>query len=80
MVSDARSDSAPLAAVCDVLLASLEALAQAGQADAACRLAGRSCAALRGQDAGQWRRFNAFLHRRSGAADAAAEPALLRGS
>ena len=51
--------------LCDVLLASLKALADAGEADAACRLAGRACAALREQDRTQWMRFNKLLHRLS---------------
>jgi hypothetical protein len=46
-----------------ILLASLEALADAGDAEQACRLAGRACAALRHEDLGRWRRFNALLHR-----------------
>jgi hypothetical protein len=50
-------------ALIDILLSSLEALAAAGQADAACRLAGKACAALRGRDPAGWRRFNVFLHR-----------------
>jgi hypothetical protein len=47
----------------DVLIAGLEALADAGQVDAACRLAGRACALLRGADPKQWQKFNALLHR-----------------
>ena len=50
-------------ALIDILLSSLEALAAAGQADAACRLAGKACAALRGRDPAGWQRFNVFLHR-----------------
>ncbi|HVV92127.1 MAG TPA: hypothetical protein VHD15_01800 [Hyphomicrobiales bacterium] len=46
-----------------ILLASLQALAAAGEVDAACRLAGEACAALRRCDAGTWHRFNALLHR-----------------
>lgn len=46
-----------------ILLTSLEALAAAGETDAACRLAGQACAALRQHDAAAWRRFNALLHR-----------------
>jgi hypothetical protein len=46
-----------------ILLASLEALAAAGQVDEACRLAGQACAALRQSDPGTWHRFNALLHR-----------------
>jgi len=53
------------AGLTDPLLASLEALAAAGQADAACRLAGQACAALRKDDPSSWRRFNALLHRLS---------------
>jgi hypothetical protein len=51
------------AALTDILIASLEALAAAGQADAACRLAGKACAELRGKDPAGWQRFNVFLHR-----------------
>jgi hypothetical protein len=46
-----------------ILLASLEALAAAGETDAACRLAGQACATLRQRDEVAWRRFNALLHR-----------------
>lgn len=55
-----RDGSTPLVGV---LLASLEALAAAGEADAACRLAGRACAELRHSDPAAWQRFNVFLHR-----------------
>lgn len=53
------------AGLTDLLLSSLEALAAAGQADAACRFAGQACAALRKDDPSGWRRFNALLHRLS---------------
>lgn len=46
-----------------VLIASLEALAAAGHADTACRLAGQACAELRHSDPAAWQRFNVFLHR-----------------
>jgi hypothetical protein len=49
----------------DLLVSSLEALAKAGQADAACRLAGQACAFLRKDNPGGWRKFNALLHRLS---------------
>jgi hypothetical protein len=49
----------------DLLLSSLEALAAAGQADAACRLAGHACAILRKDNPTGWRKFNAQLHRLS---------------
>lgn len=55
--------STPTAELGDVLLAALKALADAGEAERACRLAGRACVALRREDIGQWRRFNALLHR-----------------
>ncbi|MGB5904832.1 MAG: hypothetical protein WBF99_09705 [Xanthobacteraceae bacterium] len=54
------TDATPLAGV---LLTSLEALAAAGKADAACRLAGQACAELRHSDPAAWQRFNVFLHR-----------------
>ncbi|MGO9681299.1 MAG: hypothetical protein ACLPTZ_01565 [Beijerinckiaceae bacterium] len=50
-------------ALVEILLTSLEALAAAGEPDAACRLAGQACAALRRGDPAAWRRFNALLHR-----------------
>lgn len=49
----------------DLLVTSLETLANAGQADAACRQAGKACAALRVSSPAQWRKFNALLHRLS---------------
>ena len=49
----------------DLLVTSLETLAKAGQADAACRQAGKVCAALRVSNPAQWRKFNALLHRLS---------------
>lgn len=53
-----------------LLIESLEALAAAGQPDAACRFAGRACAVLRDVDSRQWRKFNVLLHRLSpGVAD-----------
>lgn len=53
----------PRAQLGDVLLTALKALAEAGETEQACRLAGRACMALRREDIGQWRRFNALLHR-----------------
>jgi hypothetical protein len=54
-----------VAGLAHILLASLEAMARLGQADAACREAGRACAVLRGANPAQWRKFNALLHRLS---------------
>lgn len=53
------------AGLTDLVISSLEALAAAGQPDAACRFAGQACAALRKDDPRSWRRFNALLHRLS---------------
>lgn len=53
----------PEDAVCAVLLDSLRALADAGEVDAACRLAGRACVALRRSRPAQARRFDVLLHR-----------------
>ena len=64
--SQAGVTSDPVAAVLtDVLVESLQLVARAGDADAACRLAGRACAALRHDHPAQWRRFNVLLHRLS---------------
>lgn len=49
----------------DILVTSLEALAKAGHADAACRQVGKACAALRASNPAQWRKLNALLHRLS---------------
>lgn len=46
-----------------LLLDALQKLADAGEVDAACRIAGKACAALRKSDAKSERRFNALLHR-----------------
>jgi hypothetical protein len=54
-----------VAALADLLVGSLEILAKAGQADAACRAAGTACAVLRRANPVQWRKFNALLHRLS---------------
>jgi hypothetical protein len=55
----------PTVALADLLVASIEALAGAGEVEAACRQAGQACAVLRRTDPGQWRKFNALLHRLS---------------
>jgi hypothetical protein len=55
----------PVSSLAAILLGSLEALATAGQAETACRHAGKACAVLRGADPAQWRKFNALLHRLS---------------
>ncbi|MBZ9798679.1 hypothetical protein [Mesorhizobium sp. ES1-4] len=59
-------DDNHVAGLADLLVASLEILAKAGQADAACRAAGKACAVLRQAHPAQWRKFNALLHRLSG--------------
>ena len=46
-----------------LLLAALKALADAGHGDAACRLAGRACVALRHDYPAEARRFDVLLHR-----------------
>ncbi len=55
-----RAITAPLN---DILIESLTALAAAGDAEAACRLAGRACAVYRHRDIPAWNRFNGLLHR-----------------
>jgi hypothetical protein len=46
-----------------LLLEALQKLADAGEADAACRIAGKACAILRRAAPKDERRFNALLHR-----------------
>ncbi len=51
--------------ISEILLRSLTALASAGDVEAACRLAGQACIALRHTDPAVAGRFNALLHRLS---------------
>ncbi len=51
------------AALAPLVLESLVALAEAGEVDRACRLAGRACVLLRDDDPQAARRFDVFLHR-----------------
>lgn len=46
-----------------LLLEGITALAGAGEVEAACRLAGQACVALRAADPGAARRFDVLLHR-----------------
>ena len=46
-----------------LLLDALRRLADVGEVDAACRIAGKACVALRRTDPRGERRFNALLHR-----------------
>lgn len=62
------------AALDDILLASLEALAAAGEVEKTCRLAGRACAYYRRRDIKAWNRFNGFLHRHAKRAAGPQEP------
>ncbi len=55
----------PNAQLCDILLTSLARLAETGETEAACRLAGRAYAALRLEAPDAARRFDVFLHRRT---------------
>lgn len=47
----------------ELLMSALQALADAGEGERACRIAGHACAVLRHDDHAGWRRFNALLHR-----------------
>jgi hypothetical protein len=49
----------------DILLRSLKFLADTGEVEQACRLAGEACVALRKVDDRSAQRFNALLHRLS---------------
>jgi hypothetical protein len=52
-----------LSQLSEILLESTVALAGTGQVEAACRLAGRACVALRASNPTAARRFDALLHR-----------------
>ena len=68
-----RNPAPRIAELSDILLASLKALAEAGEPDAACRLAGSAGAAWRRDEPEQWSRFNKLLHRLSPMTGAAAK-------
>ena len=60
-----RPQTAPVmpARITEILLASIAALAKAGEVEHACRLAGQACVTLRGTDPAAARRFDVLLHR-----------------
>lgn len=57
------STSAPQEQVIALLLDALQRLADAGEVDAACRIAGKACVTLRRANPKAERRFNTLLHR-----------------
>jgi hypothetical protein len=70
MMNDSAASNAPTLGrsvsgkqLCDILLASLTALAAVGEVEQACRLAGQACVALRHTDPKAARRFDVLLHR-----------------
>ena len=54
---------APQERVIVLLLDALQKLANTGEVDAACRIAGKACVILRQTSPGAEQRFNALLHR-----------------
>ena len=56
-------DSVLAARLSEILLASITALAGAGEVERACRFAGQACVALRNIDPAHARRFDVLLHR-----------------
>ncbi len=60
---NACADADRTEAVCAVLLDGLRALADVGEVEAACRLAGRACVTLRHARPVLARRFDVLLHR-----------------
>lgn len=59
----APDPAAGLRRLSEILLESVAALAGTGEVEAACRLAGRACVALRASDPAAARRFDVLLHR-----------------
>lgn len=53
----------PVQSLAELLVASLTALAAAGEVETACRLAGKACVTLRHSDQAAARRFDVLLHR-----------------
>lgn len=49
--------------IAELLLDALKKLADAGEVEAACRIAGKAFAVLRKTEPGEERRFNVLLHR-----------------
>lgn len=58
-----ESGGSPERQIALLLLDALQKLADAGEVDAACRIAGRACVILRRGSPGNERRFNVLLHR-----------------
>jgi len=66
MSSEAQSaDAHSTERLSDILLRSLKLLADTGEVEPACRLAGDACVALRKVDGRSAQRFDALLHRLS---------------
>lgn len=63
LIADDADLAAPIRDLTGILVASLEALAAAGEVETACRLAGKACVALRRTDGAAARRFDVMLHR-----------------
>ena len=59
----APAETQDTVALTQILVTGLGALATAGQADLACRLAGQACAVVRTSDPVAWQRLNVFLHK-----------------
>jgi hypothetical protein len=61
----AKGSAAEISAgrLAEILLEGIRTLARAGEVEAACRLAGQACVALRTADPSAARRFDAVLHR-----------------
>lgn len=62
-VASVTKSAVPMRRLSEVLIASITALARTGEVEAACRLAGQACVALRSADPVIARRFDALLHR-----------------
>jgi hypothetical protein len=63
VAAGAPDAAVPVKRLCEILLASIMALAAAGEVDQACRRAGEAYVALRQVDPVAARRFDVLLHR-----------------
>ena len=59
----AAKQLSPARSLSEILLEGLTALAEVGEVEKACRLAGQACVALRNADPAAARRFDVLLHR-----------------
>lgn len=74
-----QGDAAPAVDLASILLESLSELANAGNVETACKLAGFACVRLRRSDPRLARQFDIFLHRRRSTLNGSREESRFHG-